>query len=257
MKLAKTIALYVLAVGFIYYTIDKIFDSNNDSDNNLPKFRTTQPTQKDYLPNGEFVSDEVVSPDILAEWTKVFANRTFVNNENGLETTITFLSSDTEEFDFSESVVGTMELIQGSCILTFHYIQGGNVVNATYESSTCDRKKSSNIKIIVNKEKQQLSVEIGGQIFIFKPDNSQTTDYEGSGCYNNSNQKTSKCDVCGFGTFDENGTCTHCDAVTVEKEVYYAQRLPNCEICEGDGIEGFGRNQTICRICNGKGKQTY
>lgn len=256
MKLVKTIIIYVVVVGFIYYIIDRVFNSNESK----PPVKTEQPAMR-YLPNGEVVSDsdEAVSLDVIGQWTKVYANQTFINNENGLETEITFISSDEEETNLVESMSGTMELIQGSCIFTFFYSQRGNVIDATYESSTCNRRKSSNIKIIVNKEKKQLSVEIGGQVFIFKPVNSLTTGVEeDSGCYNNSNnQKTTKCDVCGIGRFDENGTCTHCDAVTAEKERYYAERLPNCEVCGGDGIEDFGRNQIICRICNGKGKQTY
>ena len=254
MKLAKRIIIYVVAVGFVYYIIDRVFNSENSE----PPIKTTQPAQR-YLPNGEFVSDEAVSLDVIKEWTKVYANQSFTNIENGLVTDITFIQKDmTEDSDAGEALFGTMELIQGSCIFTFSYAQRGNVIDATYQSSTCNRRKSSNVKIIINKEKKELLVEIGGQIYIFKPTDSLTTSVdETSGCYNTSNQKTSKCDICGFGNFDANGTCTHCDAITAEKERYYVERLPNCEACGGDGIEGFGRNQIICRICNGKGKQTY
>lgn len=257
MRLLKTIVLYLLAVGCIYFLVDKMFTSNS-----VDKIEIKDANKIEFVydADGKYINDDVVPSNILLEWTRIYANKAFVNNENGNEYHIGFISSGkSNEENFEDLAYGTIEVGIRSCYLTYEYSQNGNVVNGRFKTTTCEGMRYPTIKIIVNKEKNNLLVEIEGKKLIFVPFDgySENENIENSSVKNIAKSENVKCDVCGFGRYDVNGDCTHCDAASIQKEKYYENRLPDCQVCEGDGIEGFGRNQMICRICEGKGKQVY
>ena len=55
--------------------------------NSVDKIETKDANKIEFVydADGKYINDDVVPSNILLEWTRIYANKAFVNNENGNE----------------------------------------------------------------------------------------------------------------------------------------------------------------------------